>query len=152
MDERTTERMKTASIHQFSDITVGAVHQHHYVITEQVYAGFMMAFDDRSPVHVDEGYARSKGFDGRVMHGGILNGFLSHFVGMVFPGAESLLLSADLRFSNPSYLNDELLLEAKVIHKLDAANVVQLDVTISNQTRSTLSARGRVQVKVEGQP
>ena len=85
------------------------------------------------------------------MHGGILNGFLSHFVGMVFPGAESLLLSVDLRFSNPSYFNDELLVEARVIHKLDTANVVQIDVTITNLTKSTPTARGRMQVKVGGQ-
>jgi 3-hydroxybutyryl-CoA dehydratase len=143
--------MNAPQDHLFDNIVVGNVHQHRYSITEQVYNGFMMAFDDRSPVHVDEGFARSKGFDGRVMHGGILNGFLSHFIGMVFPGSQSLLLSADLRFSTPSYLSDELLLEAKVIHKLDAAAVVQLDVTFTNLTRLVLAARGRVQVKV-GEP
>lgn len=143
--------MNSPNFIRFEDISAGMERQYRYTITEQVYDGFMSAFDDRSPVHVDDAFARGKGFDGRVMHGGILNGFLSHFVGMVFPGAESLLLSTDLRFSNPCYLNDELLLDAKVIHKLDAANVIQLDVSISNITRSAIAARGRVQVKVGGQ-
>ena len=108
----------------------------------------MAAFDDRSPVHVDEAHALKRGFEGKVMHGAILNGFLSHFVGMVFPGSESLLLSTDLRFSKPSYADDRILLEAKVNHKLDAGNVIQMDVSFTNLTRSWQAARGRVQVMV----
>lgn len=140
--------MALPKLRYFAEIDVGMSVQYEYALSDQVYAGFMAAFDDRSPVHVDEAHALEKGFEGRVMHGGILNGFLSHFVGMVFPGSESLLLSTDLRFSKPSYANDRILLEAKVIHKLDAGNVIQMDVSFTNLTRSWQAARGRVQVMV----
>jgi len=132
----------------FDEIEAGMVRQWDYAITRQVYEGFMAAFDDRSPVHVDEGFARARGFEGRVMHGAILNGFVSHFVGMVFPGVQSLLLSTDLRFSKPSYAEDLLRLEARVMHKLESEKVILLDVTFTNLTRSWLAARGRVQVMV----
>lgn len=144
--------MALPNLIRFEEIDVGTNRQHEYAITGQVYDGFMAAFDDRSPVHVDESYALEKGFEGKVMHGGILNGFLSHFVGMVFPGSESVLLSTDLRFSKPSYANDHILLEAKVIHKLDAGNVIQMDVTFTNVTRSRQAARGRIQVMVGKNP
>lgn len=132
----------------FEEIEVGMVRQRDYAITAKVYEGFMSAFDDRSPVHVDETFARNKGFEGRVMHGGILNGFVSHFVGMFFPGADSLLLSTDLRFSKPSYANDILQLETRVTHKLESEKVIVLDIKFTNLTRSWQAARGRVQVMV----
>jgi 3-hydroxybutyryl-CoA dehydratase len=140
--------MTLPNLIRFEEIAVGTSRQHEYQITGQVYDGFMAAFDDRSPVHVDEAHAIERGFEGKVMHGGILSGFLSHFVGMVFPGSASLLLSSDLRFSKPSYADDRILLEATVIHKLDAGNVIQMDVSFTNLTRSCQAARGRVQVMV----
>lgn len=136
---------------RYNDITVGMREVHDYVITPEVYQGFLDAVHDQSPVHVDENFAKAQGFEGRVMHGTILNGFVSHFVGMYFPGRFSLLLSVDLRFSNPSYLGDSIRLETVVSQKLDARNIVVLDATLSNTTRNWLAARGRIQVMIKEQ-
>src|SRR5882724_1381610 len=103
--------------HDYDEIAVGSKVRHEYIITPAIYGNFMAAFRDHSPVHVDEAYARKSGFVGRVMPGAILNGFISHFVGMVFPGEPSLLLAVDLRFAHPSFLGDVLRLEAKVSQK-----------------------------------
>ena len=137
--------------HRYPDISVGMKVSHGYAITPAVYEKFLAAFQDHSPVHVDEAYARQSGFDGRVMHGALLNGFLSHFVGMIFPGKPSLLLAVDLRFSQPSFLGDALQLEATVSQKLDSQNVIVLDVTFKNQTRNTIAARGRAQIKLRNE-
>jgi acyl dehydratase len=120
-----------------------------YPITPAVYQGFLDTFHDHSPIHVDESHARARGFPGRVMHGSILNGFISHFVGMWFPGRPGLLLSVDLRFANPSYLGDVIRLESVVRQKLDAHRVILLDVTLTNLTRTQLAARGRIQVMIK---
>jgi len=133
----------------YRDIESGAKASHDYVITSEVYDHFLAAFHDCSPVHVDEEFARSRGFAGRVMHGSLLNGFVSHFVGMYFPGKFSLLLSADLRFLNPSFLGDTIHLEAVVSQKMDARQVVVLDMTLNNSTQGHLAARGRVQVMLK---
>jgi acyl dehydratase len=147
--------MNTAPLpnhHRYADLAVGMKVHHAYTITPLVYEHFLTAFQDHSPVHVDEAYARQSGFDGKVMHGALLNGFLSHFVGMIFPGKPSLLLAVDLRFSQPSFLGDALQLEATVSQKLDSQNVIVLDVTFQNLTRKTLAARGRAQVKLRHEP
>ncbi len=106
---------------RYDEITVGMKEVHDYVITPEVYQGFLAAFQDHSPVHVDKSFAKAQGFEGRVMHGSILNGFISHFVGMHFPGRFSLLLSVDLRFSNPSYLGDSIHMETVVSQKTGCA-------------------------------
>lgn len=122
---------------------------HDYVITPEVYEHFLAAFHDYSPVHVDENFAKSRGFSGKVMHGSMLNGFISHFVGMYFPGQLSLLLSVDLRFSNPFYLGNAIRVAAVVSQKMEAHKIIVLDATISNVTCNNLAARGRIQVMIK---
>ena len=139
----------TVRVFHYHEINVSMKKSHDYVITSEVYGHFLAAFQDCSPVHVDEHFAKARGFSGKVMHGSLLNGFISHFVGMYFPGKLSLLLSVDLRFSNPSYLGDSIQIAAVVSQKMDAQKVVVLDVALTNTTRNCLAARGRIQVMVK---
>ena len=131
-----------------AELTEGMSHARDYTITPEVYRHFLAAFDDRSPIHVDAAAARARGFPDLVMHGGILNGFVSHFVGMEFPGAHSLLLSTELRFSHPTHLGDTLRLEARVERIVVSQQVVLLHVRFLNLNRENLAATGRVQVRI----
>lgn len=139
--------MSAADI-RYEAIVEGAEVSQDYVITPTVYSNFLQTFGDRSPIHVEDGYARERGFEGRVMHGAILNGFVSHFVGMVLPGRRSLLLSVDLRYGSPSYLEDQIRIRGKVSQKVDAQRVVVLTFEIENLTRGSRAATGRAQVMV----
>jgi acyl dehydratase len=130
----------------YDAIIVGMKEERSYAITPAVYECFLKAFDDRNPIHVDEASAKRSGFAGRVMHGSLLNGFLSHFVGMYFPGRFSLLLMSDLRFSQACYLGDTIRLAATVTQKMDARKIIILDVAFLNLTQQTTAARGRIQV------
>jgi len=133
----------------YHDLSVGMKETRDYVITDEVYDNFLAAFHDHSPIHVDEGYAKKLGFQGRVMHGTILNGFISHFVGMYFPGRLSLLMAVDARFSNPSYLGDTIRIDIVVKQKTDTHNTIVMDATITNTTRNHLAARARLNVMVK---
>ena len=84
-----------------------------------------------------------------LMHGTILNGFISHFVGMYFPGRLSLLMAVDARFSNPSYLGDTIRIDMVVKQKSDTHNRIVMDATITNTTRNHLAARARLNVMVK---
>ena len=141
--------MNAANLFTYADLAEGMERTREYVITPAVLDHFLNAFDDRSPVHVDEDHALSLGFKGRVMHGGIINGFVSHFVGMEFPGAHGLLLSSDLRYQRPNYLGDRLTLRAKVAQKLDAHQTVVLHLFVTNETQGEAVATGRINVKLQ---
>jgi 3-hydroxybutyryl-CoA dehydratase len=130
------------------DLVVGKTHTREYVISEEVHAGFLAAFADHSPIHVKEEVAKQRGFSGRVMHGTILNGFLSHFVGMEMPGAQSLLLSSDVRYAAPCYMGDRVLLHGTIEQRVEAMDVVVMKLVFENITQNVTAARGRVQVKV----
>lgn len=132
----------------FDDIEEGLAVQGEYQITPVVYHDYLRAFGDRSPVHVDPRYAQQRGFQSCVMHGGILHGFLSHFLGMRLPGRRGLLLTADLRYLRPSYLGDQLILRVRVERKVAAVRVLHLRVEFDNLTQGVKVAHGRVQVAV----
>ena len=142
MSKRTGE-LRT---YRYDEIMEGMTEQLDYVISDDVYLGFLSIFGDHNPIHVDESYALASGYPGKVMHGSILTGFLSHFIGMYFPGRLSLLLAVDIRFAKPSYLGDRITLEAIVRQKMDARRVLILDATFTNKTRHYQVARARTQV------
>lgn len=132
----------------FREIEENSQYSHVYKIDEAVYRAMIAVFQDQSPIHVDEAYARSAGFAGKVMHGAILQGFLSHFVGMRFPGRRSMLLSANLNYRRPSYLGDELLLTAVVRQKVETGRVIVMDVRFTNRMSGIMVASGRIQTAV----
>jgi 3-hydroxybutyryl-CoA dehydratase len=136
----------------YSDITEGQRETFDYAITPSVYEHFLHGFNDYSPIHVDEEYAKSRGFAGRVMHGSLLNGFISHFIGTWFPGRLSLLLTVDVRFSQPSYLGDVIRLETVVRQKLENKKVIVLDATLNNLSQNHLAARGCISVLIMEEP
>jgi 3-hydroxybutyryl-CoA dehydratase len=138
--------MPSDSNYSFAEIVEGMALDRDYTLTSSVYEAFLAAFDDRSPVHVDDDYARASGFRERVMHGAILNGFLSNFIGMHFPGRQALWLSVDLRYLAPTYLGDDLNVQAVVAQKVESQRVLVLNIIIRNQTQGVVTARGRVQV------
>ena len=131
-----------------ASIKEGDKHQFEYQIRSHVYEGFVGSFADVSPIHVDGEYAKQSGFPDRVMHGTILNGFLSHFIGTQFPGKSALLMSVDIRFHAPCFLNDELILETTVTQVVEATEVVVIGFEFRNLTRNVVAAKGRTMVKV----
>lgn len=140
--------MHCAPDYKFEEIIEDAEFSHLYAVSEPVYRALTDIFHDQSPLHVDEEYARAAGFSGRVMHGAILQGFLSHFVGMYFPGKRSLILSVNIGYRNPIYLGDEVRLAARVRQKVETGRVVVLDVKFTNTASGETLASGRVQVSV----
>ncbi len=130
----------------FEDLTLGTMFRQRYVITDEVYRKFLDLFGDASPLHVDDDIAIQCGFSGKLMHGAVLNGFISNFVGMNFPGKRTLELGVEIRFLKPTYAGDVLELEATVKERLEARKVVVLHFIFRRER--TPVARGIVNVMI----
>jgi 3-hydroxybutyryl-CoA dehydratase len=133
----------------FDQIKEGDERKHVYPMTRAVYDGFLQVSRDRNPLHTEDDFARSKGFREKVMHGGILNAFLSHFVGMIFPGTNSVLLSSEIQYASPCYLEDDIELSMRVDQKTGTTRTVVLHVRFNNLTQKAVAGRGKVMVKVQ---
>lgn len=127
-------------------VEVGFSTAREYCIRGEVYQHFLLAFDDNNPLHTDDAHARRRGFERKVAHGAILNGFVSHFIGMHFPAGDCVLHSVQLQYNSASHVDDVLRLSAVVTQKVEAVRVLVMSVTIDNVTRNRLAAKGKIQV------
>lgn len=118
--------------------------QYTYKVTPDVYYCFQRCSNDYNPLHTDEYFAKDKGFSNRVMYGNILNAFISHFVGMLLPTREVMILAQDIKFISPIFLNDELTFKANVDGASELANAIRYKFTFDRN--GEIVAKGRVQI------
>ncbi len=85
-----------------------------YKVTPEVYYSFLRCSNDYNPLHTDAAFAAKKGFDQIVVYGNVLNAFISHFVGMLLPTRDVMILSQNINFRKPVFVNDDLELDAKM--------------------------------------
>lgn len=85
-----------------------------YKVTPDVYYSFQRCSNDFNPLHTDAAFASKKGFNEVVVYGNVLNAFISHFVGMLLPTRDVMILSQNINFRKPVFINDELQLDAKM--------------------------------------
>ena len=93
---------------------------------------------DYNPLHMNDIYAKSTKFKQRVCHGLLLTSFFSQLIGMFLPGKNSLYLSQTVKFVSPCFINDEIIVEGKVIDKSSSTKIITLKTTITNTTGNRL--------------
>lgn len=121
--------------------------EHSFQITETVYEGFIKAFNDRNPLHTNELFAKEKGFSTKVMHGNILNGFLSYFIGECLPIKNVLIQSQQISFHKPVYLHDIVKLEAIVSDIHESVSTVSFSFRFTDEQNKLIS-KGKIQIGI----
>lgn len=119
--------------------------EHRFNITESVYQKFIDAFNDRNPLHTNETFARLKGFNGKVMHGAILVGFLSYLIGERLAMKEVIVQSYTIQFALPVYMNDILTLNAEISDYFESVETYEIKFFFLNQENKRV-ARGKVNI------
>jgi acyl dehydratase len=123
----------------------GDAFRHAYTVSEDVYGKFISLFNDRNPLHTNEEFAQGKGFAGKVMHGNILNGFLSHFVGECLPVKNVIIQSQDIKYNKPVFMEDQLELHAEIEDYFESVRVFVFRFRFINQQGVKVSS-GKIQI------
>ena len=118
-----------------------------FIVTPDIYLRFISLFKDYNPLHTNEKYAVEKGFKHKVMHGNILNGFLSYFIGECLPLKNVLIHSQEIKYLKPVYLNDYLTLHAEIDDVFESVNTVELKYYFENSNKEKV-ARGKIQIGI----
>ena len=87
-----------------------------FFIDESIYNGFIQLFKDENPLHTKSEFAQNNGFKDKVMHGNILNGFVSFFVGERLPTKNVIIHSQEICYKNPVYLGVLLILKPNILN------------------------------------
>lgn len=84
------------------------------------------------------------------MYGNILNAFLSHFVGMLLPTREVMILSQTILYQNPVFMNDEITFEASIDNYSPTVNFIDYKFKFRRvkDEKKELIANGHIQIKL----
>jgi 3-hydroxybutyryl-CoA dehydratase len=98
-------------------ICVGSVATRKFVVDEATMKWFRQVAEDTSRIHCDAAYAKSRGFDGVVVYGGIMLAHLSHLLGMRIPGENGASVAWSIKYHNPLYVDEpaEIVLEVTFV-------------------------------------
>lgn len=114
-------------------------------ITEQDIEAFARISMDDNPLHLDEAYARTSIFGGRVAHGLLVSSFISAVIARKLPGVGSIYLSQELQFLKPVFIGDTITATVTV-EEIPKPSRVRLATTCTNQHGDTV-VRGTALVK-----
>lgn len=96
------------------ELTVGMTATHEHVVTAQDVEAFAALSGDHNPVHLDEEYAKTTRFKGRIAHGLLVASFISTVLAAKLPGPGTVYLGQTLSFKAPVRLGDKVEARATV--------------------------------------
>ena len=107
-----------------------------------LYAGIT---GDFNPVHINDEYAKTTRFGGRIAHGGLIEGLIAPVLGMKLPGPGTIAIERTVRFKAPAKIGDTITASATVAEKILEKNIVMMKVEWKNQ-RGDMVMEGTMKV------
>jgi len=104
----------------FDDLNLGQTAEVTHLVGAADIEAFAAVSGDTNPIHMDEAFAKTTAFGGRIAHGMLSAAYISAVLGNQLPGPGAIYLSQSLRFRRPVKIGDAV--TAKVTVKaLDPA-------------------------------
>lgn len=90
----------------FDELSVGQTAETSHVVGVADIEAFAAVSGDLNPVHMDEAFAKTTPFGGRIAHGMLTAAYISAVLGNQLPGPGAIYLSQTLRFRRPVKIGD----------------------------------------------
>lgn len=116
-----------------AEMTPGLTESFTVTVTEEMMQAFERLTGDCSPIHVDENYAKARGYGGRVVYGMLGASFFSTLAGVYLPGEHCLLHSVECKFARPVFIGDTLTVTGTVVNVSEAVAEAEIKAVITNQ-------------------
>lgn len=124
-------------------IAVGAFVEHAFTVDATAMAAFAALSGDRSAIHTDDDFARSRGYEGVIVYGGLMLAQLSGVLGGKLPGDAGVSARWNIDYRSPLYVGEPAVLRLEVTHVSPAVGLVEGRFTI--QAGDRLIASGKTQ-------
>jgi len=112
----------------FADLAVGMTVSIENTVSEQDVIDFARVSGDYNPLHMDEEYASSTPFKGRIAHGALSASYISAILGNDLPGPGAVFVELNLKFVRPVRIGDTVTSSAEVIEMVERGFRVRLAV------------------------
>lgn len=111
---------------RWSDLYVGRTASFSFCVSTSDMEAFTALSGDSSRIHRDDEFARSRGFVGRIVHGGMMLARLSKMLGSHLPGDHGMSVGWRIDYHHPLYVGEEATMSATVSHLSSATRVVKM--------------------------
>ena len=125
---------------------VGQSWENEWVINNELYQKFLAISKDYNPIHTDSNFAKASGFDDKIVHGNLLNCFISFFIGEMLPTKNLVIIRQQIKFVNAFYIDDVIQLSAFLSKYNPSVNFIQFEFQFMNKELKIAS--GNIQVKL----
>ena len=125
--------------YSYDELAVGTTESFSVTVTADMMDKFRAITGDVNPLHCDEGYARARGYSGRVVYGMLTSSMYSTLAGVYLPGELSLLYSVDTKLRKPVFIGDTLRTVGVVAEKSDVFHLIKVKAYIENQNGEKVS-------------
>ena len=125
--------------YDFNMFDIGTKASFDVLITDDMMEKFLAICGDKNPMHMDDQYAKDKGFKSRLVYGMLTASMYSTLAGMYLPGEKCILKSVEIFFQNPVYIGDKLNIKGTVKEKDERFQQATIKAKIVNQNGKTVS-------------
>ncbi len=116
-----------------------------WVITHDIQQLFVKISKDKNPMHLESAFAKKNGFSDKIVHGNVLNCFISFFVGEMLPVKTVILIEQNIKYYNPCYVGDALSFTSKLTNIKKSTKCIFFDYSFKKS--NYLIAKGVLIVK-----
>lgn len=117
-----------------SDISIGMKESFFVSITDSMMHKFLDITSDENPLHLNEDFARQRGFNNKVVYGMLTASMISTLGGCYLPGRNCLIQGIEIKFVKPVYVGDVLEVIGEVSKVDYDLRYLEIKVTIKNQS------------------
>jgi len=130
-------------LRSFADLEVGEVLELPFQVDRDQHEAFAALAGDHSLVHSDSEWARSRGFEGVIVYGGVLLARLSHLLGMHMPGGLGVSARWEIDYHGPLYLEEPAVFVGELTRKSEATRTIKIKYRVHAGERLIASGVAR---------
>ncbi len=132
------------------DLEIGMTAAYERAVTEADVVSFADISGDHNPVHLDEAFARTTRFKGRIVHGMLTASFLSTVIASKLPGPGTIYLTQNLTFRAPVRIGDRVEARVTVVGIIRDKRRVLLETVCRAGDTVVIDGDAQVMVPVRG--
>lgn len=123
----------------FKELFIGQEEFFVTVINKNNLHSFSSISGDKNPLHTNTNFARSCGFEDKVIHGAFIISLFSRLIGMQLPGKKSLLIDLKTKFKNPAYLNSSIKVVGQIVNLHESVSCVEIKLKAQYESEKIIS-------------
>ena len=125
---------------------IGDSWDYSWKIDKSIYSKFLSLSGDHNPMHTSDVFAKSNGFREKIVHGNILNCFISYFIGEIIPTKNVIIIEQKISFVKPFFINDIINLNSVVEKYVESVNFVEFNFNFYKG--ETMISKGYIHIKI----